>query len=216
MQSICMENNWAAENLQTIRTLMERSAIYRRALAPITTYVGAVGIIAALVGWRVVDGRLKTFAIYWMAISLVAIVGAFILVRRQSLKDGEVFWSPPTRRVSQAMLPPLLVGLVLTLISMVLAWNEPGESYAFELIPFWTLFYGLALHAAAAFMPRGVRLFAWGFLLVGLALAGGTAFLDRSYTNIMSPHLLMGIIFGASHLAYGIYLYFTEPRKNAA
>jgi hypothetical protein len=25
----------------------------------------------------------------------------------------------------------------------------------------------------------------------------------------------MGGIFGGLHLAYGIYLYFTEPRKNA-
>ena len=50
MQSISMENNWAAENLQTIRTLMERSAIYRRALAPMMTFVGAMGTAAALAG----------------------------------------------------------------------------------------------------------------------------------------------------------------------
>ncbi|MDB6016752.1 MAG: hypothetical protein JWR19_1241, partial [Pedosphaera sp.] len=32
-----MKSDWAAEHLQTIRTLMERSAIYRRALAPVMT-----------------------------------------------------------------------------------------------------------------------------------------------------------------------------------
>ena len=31
-----MEPNWAGEHLQVIRTLMERSALYRRALAPVT------------------------------------------------------------------------------------------------------------------------------------------------------------------------------------
>ena len=50
MQSISMESNWAAENLQTIRTLMERSAVYRRALAPVMTYVGVVGIIGGVAG----------------------------------------------------------------------------------------------------------------------------------------------------------------------
>ena len=35
-----METNWAAEQLQTIRTLMERSAVYRRALAPIMLFAG--------------------------------------------------------------------------------------------------------------------------------------------------------------------------------
>ena len=38
-----METNWAAEHLQVIRTLMERSAVYRRALAPIMTFNGAIG-----------------------------------------------------------------------------------------------------------------------------------------------------------------------------
>ena len=46
-----METNWAAEHLQTIRTLMERSAVYRRALAPISTYVGIMGILGGVIGW---------------------------------------------------------------------------------------------------------------------------------------------------------------------
>ena len=45
-----MDNHWAAEHLQTIRTLMERSALYRRALAPIMTFAGAVGTAAAASG----------------------------------------------------------------------------------------------------------------------------------------------------------------------
>src|SRR6266446_9747026 len=44
LQSIAMESNWAAEHLQVIRTLMERSAVYRRALAPIMIFNGIVGV----------------------------------------------------------------------------------------------------------------------------------------------------------------------------
>ena len=40
-----MKPKWAEENLQTIRTLMERSAVYRRALAPIMLFAGALGVI---------------------------------------------------------------------------------------------------------------------------------------------------------------------------
>src|SRR5258708_7706197 len=105
-----MEHNWAAENLQTIRTLMERSAIYRRALAPISTFVGATGILATFASWQFKVDSARSFAAFWMAVSLVALVGAFLLARRQALKDREVFWSPPTRRVAQAMLPALSVG----------------------------------------------------------------------------------------------------------
>jgi len=50
MQSVNMQTNWAEENLQTIRTLMERSAVYRRALAPIVIYAGVIGVLTAAAG----------------------------------------------------------------------------------------------------------------------------------------------------------------------
>ena len=97
-----MESNWAAEHLQVIRTLMERSALYRRALAPIMLLTGAVGLAAAGVGiWTRIDSP-RGFIGYWLAVSLVPLIGAFLLVRRQALRDSEPFWSPPTRRVARS------------------------------------------------------------------------------------------------------------------
>jgi hypothetical protein len=212
-----MESNWAAEHLQTIRTLMERSAVYRRALAPITTFVGVVGIAAAIAGWALKMENQWAFAIYWMAVCLVVIAGAFFLVRRQALKNSENFWSPPTRRVAQAMLPSLLIGALagVTFVSFV---QENAANQVAYLIITWTLLYGLALLAAGFFMPRGVRLFGWGFLFAGLILLCWMIrrVSERNFDADFSAHLLMGVLFGASHLAYGIYLYFTEPRKNEA
>jgi len=45
-----MNPNWAEENLQTIRTLMERSAVYRRALAPIMILAGVIGLATMGIG----------------------------------------------------------------------------------------------------------------------------------------------------------------------
>jgi len=45
-----MRIDWAEENLIVIRTLMERSAVYRRALAPVMGLVGATGIAAGAAG----------------------------------------------------------------------------------------------------------------------------------------------------------------------
>ena len=214
-----MESNWAAENLQTIRTLMERSAVYRRALAPVMIYVGVVGIVAAGAGWGLRISDSGIFAIYWMAVSLVAIAGAFILVRRQTLKSAEPFWSPPTRRIAQAMLPALVVGFIFGLLLAIKFFHiDEGDDSpsAWVLIPIWTLLYGLALHAAGFFMPRGIRWFGWAFIFMGSALLvliiNGRLLADQGVD--IPPHLLMGVLFGLSHLAYGIYLYFTEPRKN--
>ena len=58
-----MKPDWAEENLQTIRTLMERSAVYRRALAPIMLFAGAVGAAAAIIGMN---------NIYYRFLSLVS------------------------------------------------------------------------------------------------------------------------------------------------
>jgi hypothetical protein len=205
-----MENNWAAENLQTIRTLMERSAVYRRALAPISTYVGSIGIVAAVIGWRLHIGATRSFTVYWMCTSFFAIVGAFFFVRRQAIKDGEQLWSPPTRRVAQAMFPPLLIGMVFGIFAL-LTWTSDFDAFLVSpLVCAWGLLYGLALHSAGFFIRRGIRWFGWFFIAAGLA---GLALKVVGETE---PHLLMGIIFGASHFAYGIYLYFTEPRKNEA
>jgi hypothetical protein len=214
-----MDTNWAAEHLQTIRLLMERSALYRRALAPISIYVGAVGVAAMAGGWVLKIESPSKFAIYWLAVSLVALTGGLFLVRRQAIMHSESFWSPPTRRIAQAMMPAMVVGLAFGL--MVAKWSpEFQEKYdpkfiSLGLIIFWALMYGLALHAAGFFMPRGIRWFGWGIVVAGLILLGAMAWTNFSSSNL-SPHVVMGVIFGGSHLAYGVYLYFTEQRKNEA
>lgn len=197
---------------------MERSALYRRALAPISTFVGAVGIVAAIIGVAAKINSGGGFVLYWLIVGAVAIIGALALVRRQAVRQGENFWSPPTRRVAQAMVPPLLVGFIIGCVAAVVTWNEKDVDIGRDLIPAWLIFYGLALHAAGFFMPRGIRLFGWALLCVGIFAFFGSlklANVDSGNFSENMPHYLMGLFFGASHLTYGIYLYFTE-RKNEA
>jgi hypothetical protein len=211
-----MESNWAAEHLQVIRTLMERSAIYRRALAPIMIFNGVVGLAAAGMGWALRIGTPRGFILFWAAVAGVAVAGSFLLVRRQALKEAEAFWSPPTRRVTQALLPALTAGFVLGALVWWRAESLPQDLVpvvAMEWLPAgWVILYGCAFHAAGFFMPRGMRLFGWGFILGGcLVLAAGIP--DR-LRALDYAHGVMGVFFGGLHLAYGIYLYFTEPRRN--
>jgi len=205
-----MNPKWAEENLQTIRTLMERSALYRRALAPIMIYVGVVGIAGGMVGWRLQVKSVLGFVAFWSGVALVALTGAFLLVRRQALKDSEPFWSPPTRRVAQALAPGFFIGVIAGCLS---AW-QPGLGLVreWDLPAFWILLYGCALHSAGFFMVRGIKLFSWLFIICGVGLicirlsVGG-------YLMLPLDHLIMGEVFGGLHFIYGIYLYFTE-KKN--
>src|SRR5208337_1910223 len=120
-----MESNWAAEHLQVIRTLMERSALYRRALAPIMIFNGVVGLVAAALGWVLKVGSPHAFILFWAGVSVVALTGSFLLVRRQAIKEAEPFWSPPTRRVTQAFLPPLVAGLLISAVLFLRSGSGP-------------------------------------------------------------------------------------------
>lgn len=218
-----MEPTRAAEHLQVIRTLMERSALYRRALAPIMMSVGAVGVLAAAVGFGLQISSPASFIVYWYVVGALGLSGALLLVRRQAWQQQEPFWSPPTRRVAQAMLPALTAGFV---IGTVVFLGEPlrgGTARAplpetdvlalVSLPAIWVVLYGCALHAAGFYATRGMRLFGW------VLVAGGCAALGLVRSGHPLPQLghgIMGFFFGCLHLAYGIYLYFTEPRRNEA
>ena len=213
MQSKRMESDWAAENLRVIRTLMERSAVYRRALAPTTLLVGGIGLGAAFIGWMAGVQTPRAFGIYWLCVCLVAIIGAFLVVRRQALRESEPFWSPPTRRVAQALLPGFFAGLVCGILILA-PGNDPGQ--AWWLPPVWMVLYGLTLHSAGFFMPRGIRLFGWIFVLCGCAVLAALRVQNQGngLPETVQAHGLMGATFGALHVAYGVYLSFTEKRKN--
>jgi len=206
-----MESNWAAEHLQVIRTLMERSAIYRRALTPITFVLGGLGLAASALGWFAHIETKQAFAMFWLTVSVAAISGAYVVARRQALREREIFWSPPTRRVTQALLPALLAG---ALTGPLLAFGaRVGADAAWWLLPLWTTFYGCAIHAAGFFMPRGIKLFGWAFIATGCVIAAILT-LIAEVPPLRFAHLVMGFLFGGLHLAYGVYLYFTEHRKN--
>ncbi len=208
-----MKTDQATEQLQTIRTLMERSALYRRALAPIMIFCGIVGIVGGVVGWQLLIRSDRKFTVFWSSAALISLTGAFILARRQAIKDLEPFWSPPTRRVAQAMLPPLFIGMVVGLFFAMFIKNEDLFDQII-LITVWSWLYGCAIHSAGFFVSWGMRLFGLVFIAVGSVLL----FCFRRWieSDAINPHLLMGIIFGGLHLAYGICLFLTEKRKNAA
>jgi NADH:ubiquinone oxidoreductase subunit 6 (subunit J) len=80
-----MEPNAAEEHLQVIRTLMERSAVYRRALGPIMLYLGSVGVLAAWGSvWFAVEA-FRPFCLWWLGAAVVAVLSTLMVVTRSNL-----------------------------------------------------------------------------------------------------------------------------------
>ncbi|MFO1476069.1 MAG: hypothetical protein U1F98_05390 [Verrucomicrobiota bacterium] len=201
-----METDWAVKNLETIRTLMERSALYRRALAPILLLAGCLGTASAVAGTVFNVYSPWAFLSLWYSTALIVLAGAFVIARRQALKEREPFWTPPTRRVAQALLPPLMAGMLLGPFLLL--------PFSVDLVVFlWIVLYGCALCAAGFFMPRGIRLFGWIFVLSPFAITAVDA--AAAFHWSPNPHLVMGAFFGLGHLAYSAYLYLTEKRPTS-
>lgn len=216
MQSRSVHDAWAAENLHVIRTLMERSALYRRALAPVSLAVGGLGLAAGALGWTLRLESARAFVGHWMATALLALALGLVIVRRQALGAQEPFWSPPTRRVAQALLPPLFAGLVAGLVILLPAWHDP--LHAWWLPGLWMGLFGCAAHAAGFFMPRGMKVLGWIFAILG---AAATLFVNSrlhasGLPSLRLAHAVMGAGFGGLHLAYGLYLAATEKRLPSA
>jgi peptidoglycan/LPS O-acetylase OafA/YrhL len=204
-------SDWASEHLQVIRTVMERSAVYRRALAPIMLVAGLIGIAGANAACFVELDTNREFSLFWLSIGVLATIAGLLLVRRQALKDVEPFWTLPTRRVSQAVLPAFFAGLIIGVIYAKSPKSLPESAWLLPIT--WMACYGCALHAAGFSMPRGIRLFGWSFVigsLFALVLSLNTPRMQTAE----AAHYVMGIFFGAAHLAYGIYLYFTERSRR--
>ena len=198
---------------------MERSALYRRALAPVMILAGTLGVVTTAIGLIFRLDTTRAFGLLWFAAAVIVIAGAFIIARRQALKDKEIFWSAPTRRVAQALLPPLIAGMCVGLV-MVLSVSGARSGINSILVLLWLFFYGCALHSAGFFMPRGMRLFGWIYIV----LACGCSFFMMTDSQIATQifyysdhaHWLMGFFFGVLHLAYGAYLYLTEKKNPVA
>jgi hypothetical protein len=208
-----MDADSASERLEVIRTLMERSAIYRRALAPIMTFLGILGVLASIAGALLRMESSLQFGIYWMGVSFVGLLGAFLIARRQALKDREPFWSPPTKRVTQALMPSLFVGAVIGIIFTFALGS--AVSFAWALPVTWILLYGCAVHAAGFFMPRGIKLLGWLFIMGGCSLTLSSMSVEAQLP-ITSSHVIMGVFFGGLQLAYGIYLHLSEKPQRTS
>lgn len=200
-----MEDNWAAEHLQTIRTLMERVALYRRTLSPVMFLTGILGIIFAGCGVLFKLTTPPLFVVWWLAAAVVAFGGALLITRKQALKDKEPFWSGPTRRVVSSLIPPLYSGVA---IGAAVAINQSLVN-PLALVSLWVIIYGIALYSASFFMQRGMKLFGLLFVIAGgILLIITAAFITRP--DYLAAHYIMGLFFGVAHFAYGIYLRFTE------
>lgn len=202
-----MENAWAAEQLRIIRTLMERSSLYRIELAPISLVVGLIGIATGLVGFFLNWATPLRFGLLWLLVSVFCAVIALLMMRREYRMHHESFLTPPARRIIRACLPIILLAIMFYTVLLLPQMQNPDRIWG--VIAFLTAIYGCILNAAGFFLSRGIRFLGSVYLFAGIVL-WVVLCMDIFLPRPVYAHLLMGVIFGLGHFVYGIYLFLTR------
>lgn len=205
----------AEENLRVIRSLLERATIYRAVSAEaalvggLLTVIGTVflmfkaapGLPAAEFSWL--------FTITWGAVLALASVSNLAFLKLAADLRHETLFSSGMKLALRAMVPGLLCGAFLTLISL-------GKSSIVLLPPVWMLCYAVALLATSHFAPRSIVALGWSFLIAGCATLSFWAF---GHPEVNGPIgyqsiWLMGLTFGAFHIIYAVCAWPRRKRED--
>lgn len=150
----------ALDNLQFIRSTMERAGSFTAVPGWGTVVVGATALPATWLALR------QDFAAEWLAVWLgEAVIGVTVGVAamiQKSRAANDPLLSGPGRRFGLSFLPPIVVGALLTIAL--------HRARLFSLMPgTWLLLYGTAVASAGAFSVRIVPLMGVCFIVLGAA-----------------------------------------------
>jgi hypothetical protein len=194
-----MEPRQAAQTLEVIRTLMERTCQYQLLTARAGLAAGALTILGALTFLYLDAADPLSFGVVWGVVFAGALLATCLGTVLRGRDRGEAIWSRQARTVVLALTPSLVAGLVLTVFffSCGMHLKLPGV---------WMLCYGQGALATSAYAPAPVRWMGIGFV----GLGGVALFLGPSWAIA-----IMTIAFGLGHIGLGVSLYLKEQRERA-
>lgn len=206
-----IDHSSAEEDLRVIRTLMERASTYRAISAPTALVGGLLSLLSAALIARpdLLLGRAlraREFAMIWIVVLALTMIGNAFFVSREARNNGRPFISSGMRLALLAIAPTLIVPAIFTVWFLKLGYLSGSE---LELVTIWIVFYGLALLSTGLFAPRSLALLGWAFLLTGVSVPVAADIVEGLSSDI--PNFFMGITFGFYHLIYAV---FTWRRKE--
>ena len=175
----------ALDNLQFIRSTMERAGSFTAVPGWGMVGVGAVALAAMFVSW--LQPSVELWIAVWLGAAAVAIVVGGWAMARKAHRVNDPILSGPGRRFGLSFLPPIVVGGLLTVVlyRAGLAGILPG---------IWLLLYGTGIVTGGAFSVRPVPVMGICFMVLG-----AVALLSP---NWLGPWLMV-LGFGGLHIVFG-------------
>jgi hypothetical protein len=193
-----MDARQAAENLELIRTLMERTVQYQLLTARAGLAAGCLAALGTLSFLWLDAGDPGQFGAVWGLVFAGSFAITCISTVNRGRATGEQIWSRQARAVLWALLPSLFAAFALTLF-----FFARGEHLWLPGV--WLLCYGQGALATANYAPVQITWLGVGSLVAGLAAL------------ILGPAWavpMMGLSFGLGHITLGTALLLAERRQH--
>lgn len=177
----------AMDNLRFIRETMERATAFTGISGWGEAAIGVTALVAALIA----HGRpFETWLAIWTAEALISLLIAGWSMDRKARLSGMPLLSGPGRKVAFSLLPPIIAGILLT----VLFYQSGLTGY----IPgVWLLLYGTGVVTGGMFSVRVVPIMGLCFMTLG----GVALFSPAEWAN-----WFMAAGFGVIHIVFGVVI----------
>jgi hypothetical protein len=204
------KNPSSAEELKTIRKIMEESTRFLSLSGLSGVFPGLIAIAGAVIAYFVIldSGNIRypedlgnlpgTQAVTIqrqmitdaMAVLILSLASAVYFSFRKAKRSGKSIWTTTSKRLIISLLIPLATGGLFSIILLI-------QNYFQLVIPGLLIFYGLALINAGKFTYNEILYFGILEIITGLV----SAFFPAC-------GLLFWIIgFGILHIVYGVFMY---------
>lgn len=177
----------AEDNLQFIRSTMERSTRFTGVSGWGGVGMGVVGLVAAVSAMRYAIGS-RDWMVTWLVAAAVAAPTGSLAIWRKASRTGIAFTGAAARAFALCFFPVIVAGAIVT-------WTVAATAPT-ALPAVWLAMYGAAITAGAAFSVRVLPAMGAGFLFLGTAAAIAPAWGNTA--------LLLG--FGVLHVAFGAFI----------
>lgn len=186
----------AEQNLELIRTLMERSTRYEYLSARAGLQVGGIAVAGAVSFHWLSAADPFVFGAVWFAVFWLS-VGVMVREQVREVRDAGVpLWTRPAREIVRALVPAMTLSALLSLHAF-------SHGRHLELPGVWMLCYGVGALATSTYAPAVVAQMGVAFMISGAV----TLCLGPAWATTM-----MGVVFGGGHLLLGAGLLATRRR----
>jgi hypothetical protein len=193
-----MDARQAAQTLEVIRTLMERTCQYQLLTARAGLAAGSLAGAGAL-GFLFLDAENAWhFGGIWALVFVGSLLATTVGIILRSRQRGERVWSRPGRAVLLALAPSVFAALAFSLF-----FFARGEHLWLPGV--WMLCYGQGALATSTYAPSPIRWLGLAVLLLGCL----TLWLGPAWAVLM-----MGLVFGLGHMGLGAALLVSERRES--